>query len=86
DLYSIKPVDSVTLRKAARQTGRLLVVEDHRPAGGIGEAVRAALGSLAGTVISLAVNKTPRSGKPAELIRHQGIDSSAIVQTVNKFL
>ncbi|MBI4090009.1 MAG: transketolase, partial [Candidatus Kerfeldbacteria bacterium] len=29
DLYSIKPVDSVTLRKAARQTGRLLVVEDH---------------------------------------------------------
>lgn len=86
DLYSIKPIDTKMLKRAARETKHLITVEDHRPAGGIGEAVRTALGSLAGTVASLTVNKIPRSGKPQELLRHQGIDSQAIVQAVKKIL
>ncbi|MFW5735043.1 MAG: transketolase, partial [Oceanidesulfovibrio sp.] len=39
DLYSVKPVDAETLRVAARETGVIITVEDHAPAGGIGEAV-----------------------------------------------
>src|SRR5437868_4823127 len=44
DLCSVKPVDVKTLRDAARVTkGRLVVVEDHYPEGGIGAAVTKAL-------------------------------------------
>ena len=39
DLYSVKPIDAETLRAAARDTGRLVTVEDHWPEGGIGDAV-----------------------------------------------
>jgi transketolase len=49
DLYSVKPVDTATLRGAARDTGWLLTVEDHWPEGGLGDAVLDAL-SGAGSV------------------------------------
>jgi transketolase len=84
DLYSVKPLDRATLRKAVRQTKHLVVVEDHNETGGIAEAVQSALGPDAGAVTSLAVTQTPRSGTPAELLRHQGIDASAIVKVVKK--
>ncbi len=82
DLYSIKPLDIATLKLAARQTKQLIVVEDHYPEGGMGEAVRSALGKDAGCVTSLAVRKTPHSGKPEELLAYESIDAAAIVQTV----
>ena len=43
DLYSIKPIDAATIVASARETGRIVTVEDHRPEGGLGEAVLAAL-------------------------------------------
>ncbi len=43
DLYSIKPIDSATLAKAAHETQAIITVEDHFAEGGIGEAVRSAL-------------------------------------------
>ena len=43
DCYSVKPIDGATLAAAARETGHLVVVEDHWPEGGLGEAVLTAL-------------------------------------------
>jgi transketolase len=43
DAYSIKPIDAATLRTAARETGRIVTVEDHWPEGGLGDAVLSAL-------------------------------------------
>lgn len=82
DLYSIEPIDAVTLKRAARDTGRILTIEDHRLAGGIGEAVRSALGPIAGTVRSLGVTKMPRSGRPEQLLAYEGIDAAGIVKAV----
>jgi transketolase len=84
DLYSIKPIDAATLKTATRETKNLIVVEDGYPEGGIAEAVRTALGKDAGAVISLAVRKTPRSGKPEELLNEQGIDSAKIQAAILK--
>ncbi len=39
DLYSVKPLDTDTVRAAARETGAIITVEDHWPEGGIGDAV-----------------------------------------------
>jgi transketolase len=43
DLYSIKPVDGQTLRRAIQETKTIITVEDHYEEGGIAEAVRSAL-------------------------------------------
>lgn len=86
DCYSVQPIDVSALRRAARETGRLIVVEDHGPVGGLGDAVRAALGPLAGAVTALSVTKIPRSGRPEQLLRHQGIDAGSIVRAVRRVI
>jgi transketolase len=81
DLYSIKPLDSETLKTAAEATGgRLVTVEDHWPEGGLGDAVIAALADTDDPprVVKLAVSGMPRSGKPDELLAEAGIDAEHI--------
>lgn len=86
DLYSIKPVDSRTLQQAARETGFIVTAEDHYPEGGLGEAVRSALGNVKCRISCLAVGGIPRSGSPAELLNLFGIDAAGIVKTVRESL
>ncbi|MBP9690575.1 transketolase, partial [Candidatus Woesebacteria bacterium] len=97
DAYSVQPIDAKTIREFAEKSGRVIVVEDHGPNGGLGDAVRQAL--LTGhsdppvggeesinnlKFTHLAVRKTPRSGTPAELLRFEEIDAQAIVEAVTK--
>src|SRR2546428_3013314 len=86
DLYSVKPVDVKTLREAARVSkGKLVVVEDHYPEGGIGAAVLEALAAdPAPRVVHLAVKGLPESGKPEELMNAAGISSKSIVAAATK--
>lgn len=85
DLYSIKPLDRETiLRVAANSNNRIITVEDHYQAGGIGEAVAAALADTDIMVHILAVQQLPRSGSPAELLAWAGIDAEAIVKQIKK--
>jgi transketolase len=83
DCYSIKPIDGEELRRALDETGGIVVVEDHRIEGGLGDAVVASLartGPLAGTVTTLGVDGMPGSGTPSELRAWAGIDAAAIVR------
>lgn len=82
DLYSIKPIDRETVNEAAESTGVIVTVEDHFAEGGIGEAVRSALGSSPVPLYSLAVRKMPGSGKPDELLDYEEISRNAIIKTV----
>jgi transketolase len=83
DLYSVAPVDRNALIEAARATGgRLITVEDHYAAGGIGDAVAEAVADAGFTVHRLAVREIPRSGKPDELIERFGISAAHIVKAV----
>jgi transketolase len=87
DLYSVKPVDGAALLEAARATGnRLLVVEDHYPAGGLGDAVREAVAGAGVSVHHLAVREIPRSGPPRKLLERYGIGRGAIVSAVRGLL
>jgi transketolase len=81
DAYSIEPLDVETMRTAARETGRILTVEDHSAHGGLGEAVAAAVGGL-GPVTIAGVTKVPRSGKPEELMEDHGLSAAAIARAV----
>jgi transketolase len=88
DLYSIQPIDQRALLKASKDTRAIITVEDHRPAGGLGEAVMSALATAPNRVPihSLAARKTPRSGKPQELLAEQEIDADAIVKKVTEIV
>jgi len=86
DLYSIQQLDKAALHRVARQTKFILTVEDHRPAGGIGEAVAAALAPYKARVVSLAVNKQPLSGQPQQLLDYEQIGAKAITRAISRLL
>ncbi len=88
DLYSVKPLDVVTLRMAAEATGRVLTVEDHWPEGGIGEAVFTALAEAGIPVAArlLAVRHMPESATPEEELADAGIDAAAIVAAARELV
>lgn len=81
DAYSVKPLDTEALAKAARETRALVVVEDHWIDGGLGDAVAAAVGSLA-PVHRLGIKDEPHSGSEQELLVRYGISRGAIVQKI----
>ncbi|WP_210572131.1 transketolase [Streptomyces sp. GESEQ-4] len=80
DLYSVKPADLPTLRKAAEDTGCLLTVEDHHEEGGIGDAVLTAFldGRPVPRLVRLAVRSMPGSASPEEQLHAAGIDAESI--------
>ncbi|MDA8432835.1 MAG: transketolase, partial [Nitrospiraceae bacterium] len=84
DLYSVKPVDTETLRKAANVCQAFITVEDHYAEGGMGEAVRTAVADIDVPVYCLAVRKMPKSGKPGELLHYEEISKDAIVAKVRE--
>jgi transketolase len=83
DAYSVKPIDRDTMRTAMDQTGLVIVAEDHRIEGGLGDAVLDALaasGTLKGRVIKLAVTDMPGSGSAQQMRSWAGIDAGTIAQ------
>ena len=85
DLYSIKPIDKVTINQAARETKIIITVEDHFAEGGLGEAVLSALDIPCSFEI-LAVRKMPISGKPFELLDYEGISRDSIIFQIKNFI
>ncbi|MET7935457.1 transketolase [Streptomyces sp. NPDC005322] len=88
DLYSLKPVDAVTLRAAADVTGRLITVEDHHPEGGLGDAVQSAFadGGTQPRTLRLGVRTMPTSATPAEQLSEAGIDAEAIAAAARELI
>jgi transketolase len=85
DCYSVKPIDADAVRGALRETGTLVVVEDHWIEGGLGDAVLdavAAGGELSGRVIKIAVTQMPGSGTAEELRDWAGISPARIADRV----
>ena len=87
DLYSVKPLDQQTLREAAGITrGKLVIVEDHHPEGGLGAAVMEALAAdmTPPRIVHLAVRHLPGSGKPQELLDKAEISARHIVAAARR--
>jgi transketolase len=82
DLYSVQPIDSQSLLQCARATTRLITVEDHYAAGGIGDAVASAVAAEGFTVERLCVREIPRSGAPDQLVDYYGISARHIIAAV----
>lgn len=87
DAYSIQPIDKAGLVAAGKASGgRILTVEDHYAAGGLGDAVSEAVSDQGYRLRRLAVRELPRSGPPEVLLDHFGISGRAIADAVRAFL
>jgi transketolase len=88
DLYCIKPIERESFIQALGEVRCIVTVEDHRPEGGIGEAVKSIIAETDKKipVFSLAVTKMPRSGKPKELLDYEDLSANAIMKKVKEVL
>lgn len=87
DPFTIKPIDQRSIIDNAKDVQmRVVVVEDHYPEGGIGEAVLSALAGHNVKFVHLAVREVPRSGPPDVLLEKYGISAKDIVNAVNKLI
>jgi transketolase len=84
DLYSLQPIDADSLLRCARETKRIITVEDHYAGGGLGEAVASSIAQSGVTVERLCVRGIPRSGTPEQLLDRYGISSRHIVAAVTQ--
>jgi transketolase len=82
--YSVKPLDTATLSAAARETGGMIVVEDHAIDGGLGDAVAATVGGIA-PVHRLGISELPHSGTSEQLLDRYRISRRAIEENVLRF-
>ena len=82
DVYSIKPLPERQLLEIAKRASKVVIVEDHYAAGGLGEAVNSVIAGKVKEVINLSVKIVPRSGKSEELIDHAGIGAATIEKNI----
>jgi transketolase len=85
DAYSVQPIDAATLVAAGQATqGRIVTVEDHYAAGGLGDAVSEAVAPAGFSVHRLAVREIARSGESDELLDRYGISARHVVEAVKR--
>jgi transketolase len=84
---SIKPLDEEMLGRSAAKTGRVVTVEDHSVAGGLGGAVAEWLSEVRPTPLKrIGTTTFGESGDPRGLYAKFGFDAVGIARTVAKFL
>ena len=88
NLATIKPLDEKALITLAKKTGRIITVEEHQIAGGMGSAVAECLAKNFPVPIEFigVDDQFGQSGTQDELIAHYGMDTKSIIKAVNKIL
>ena len=88
DMHTIKPLDEELVLKAAKETGRIVTVEEHNIIGGLGEAVAACVAeSCPVPVTRIGVNDVfGHSGPAVDLLKEFGLCAENIEATLKKVL
>lgn len=84
DMHTIKPIDKELIIKCAKETKKIITIEDHSIYGGLGSSVCEVLSeNYPAKVIRMGMKDTfGESGKAEELMRHFKIDCNSIVEVV----
>ncbi len=88
DMHTVKPLDKELVLKAAKETGRIVTVEEHSVMGGLGEAVASYLSEVCPTqVTKIGVQDVfGHSGPAVDLLKEFGLCADNIRATVKKVL
>ena len=86
DVHTIKPIDREMIVKCAKETKKLITIEDHSIIGGLGTAICEVLSEEYPTkVIRMGMNdKFGKSGKAEQLLKYFKLDSQAIIEKVKE--
>jgi transketolase len=86
--HTIKPMDEEAVVSIAKKAGRVVTVEEHQVAGGMGSAVAEVLSKKYPVPIEFVgvEDKFGQSGTPDELIEHYGMGVDSIKKAVKKVL
>ena len=81
DVHTIKPIDEEMIIKCAKETKRLISIEDHNIIGGLGSAISEVLTNYYPAKLERMGIKDEfgKSGKAEELIKYYGLDAKNIV-------
>ena len=88
NIHTIKPLDKELIAAAAKETGKVVTVEEHSVIGGLGSAVCDVLSEEAPTkVMKIGINDTfGESGPALELIKKYGLDAESIYNKIKAFV
>ena len=88
NIHTIKPLDEDLIVSAAKETGKVVTVEEHSVIGGLGSAVCDVLSEKAPTkVLKIGMNDVfGESGPALELLKKYGLDTDGIYEKVKTFL
>ena len=88
NMHTIKPIDEEAIINAAKETGKIVTVEEHSIIGGLGSAVCDVLCEEAPTkVLKIGINDVfGESGPALELIKKYGLDAEGIYKKVKAFV
>ncbi len=86
DVHTIKPIDREMIVKCAKETKKIITIEDHSIIGGLGTAICEVLSEEYPTkVIRMGMNdKFGKSGKAEQLLKYFKLDSQAIIEKVKE--
>ena len=86
DVHTIKPIDREMIIKCAKETKKLITIEDHSVIGGLGTAVCEILSEEYPTkVVRMGMqDKFGKSGKAEQLLKYFKLDSEAIIEKVKE--
>jgi transketolase len=88
NLSSIKPIDTDAIVTLAKETKKIVTVEEHQVAGGMGGAVAEVLAQNFPVPIEFigVQDKFGQSGKGDELVEYYGMGKNSIKEAVRKIL
>ncbi|TSC57093.1 MAG: transketolase, partial [Parcubacteria group bacterium Greene0416_79] len=88
NLSTIKPLDEEAIVALAKECGRIVTVEEHQIAGGMGSAVAEVLARKLPIPLEFigVHDRFGQSGKPDEIVEHYGMGISAIKAAVMKMV
>ena len=88
NIHTIKPLDEELIIEAAKETGRVITVEEHSVIGGLGSAVCDALALKAPMpVLKIGINDTfGESGPAVELLKKYKLDADSIYAKIKEFV
>ena len=88
NLSTIKPLDEEAVIALARETHRIVTVEEHQTTGGMGSAVAECLARRCPTRMAFigVDDRFGQSGKPEELIEYYGMGTDSIVEAARNLL
>ena len=86
DVHTIKPIDREMIVKCAKETKKIITIEDHSIIGGLGSSVCEVLSEEYPTkVVRMGMkDQFGRSGKAEQLLEYFKMDSQSIIEEVKK--